>query len=82
MAPGVNGHGVGEYLCGHHVLLAHAKVYRMYRNEYFFDGGSMGIVVNSFFDWPKDPQNVDDNMAANRSLAFWVRLTRRDYTYI
>ena len=26
--------GIGNYLCGHHALLAHAKAYRVYKNEF------------------------------------------------
>jgi beta-glucosidase/6-phospho-beta-glucosidase/beta-galactosidase len=30
MAPGIDDHGIGEYMAAHTVLLAHARVYHMY----------------------------------------------------
>lgn len=33
-APGIVSPGVGEYLCAKHVLLAHAKAWRLYDTEY------------------------------------------------
>jgi beta-glucosidase/6-phospho-beta-glucosidase/beta-galactosidase len=32
--PMYNDSGVGNCLCGHHVLLAHAKVYRIYNDDF------------------------------------------------
>lgn len=34
MAPGIEANGIGDYLCVKNVLLAHAKAYRLYENEY------------------------------------------------
>lgn len=33
-APAVESNGIGEYLCGHHLLKAHASVYHLFNNEY------------------------------------------------
>lgn len=33
-APAYNSTGVGDYLCGHHILLAHAKAYHIYDREF------------------------------------------------
>lgn len=33
-APGIDSKGVGEYLCAKHVLLAHAKAWRIYDTEF------------------------------------------------
>lgn len=33
-APAINSTGIGEYLCMHNVLKAHARVYHLYDNEY------------------------------------------------
>lgn len=33
-APGYTQDGIGGYLCGHTVLLAHARVYHLYKNQY------------------------------------------------
>lgn len=54
-APGVKAPGVGEYLCGHHVLEAHAKVYHLYKRKYFSkQQGQIGISLNSRFFYPND----------------------------
>lgn len=33
-APGITGYGVQGYLCAHNLIKAHAKVWRMYHEEY------------------------------------------------
>lgn len=72
-APLVNSPGVGDYLCGHHVLLSNARVYRMYHNYYNpTKTGKIGIVLNSYYNWPKDANNPADVAAANRTMEFWV----------
>lgn len=30
----INQSGITDYLCGHHMLLAHAKVYNMYNDSF------------------------------------------------
>jgi beta-glucosidase/6-phospho-beta-glucosidase/beta-galactosidase len=41
-APMLNYTGIGEYLCGHTVLIAHAKAYRLYNDVYKkVQGGNM-----------------------------------------
>lgn len=54
-APGVKSSGVGDYLCAHHVLLAHAEAYHLYQEKYFArQNGKIGICLNSGFNYPKD----------------------------
>ncbi|KAG5671236.1 hypothetical protein PVAND_001445 [Polypedilum vanderplanki] len=44
---------IGNYLCTHHVLLAHASAYRMYKEKYFpSQQGKVGICLNSGFNYP------------------------------
>ncbi|XP_037028879.1 myrosinase 1-like [Bradysia coprophila] len=72
-APLVNSPGIGDYLCGHHVLLANARVYRMYHNFYNADKtGKIGIVLNSPYTWPLDASNEADVAAADQSMQFWL----------
>lgn len=33
-APGLDKSGRGDYTCGHNALLAHAKTYKMYQEEF------------------------------------------------
>lgn len=50
---GVSSSGVGCYLCAHHVLLAHAAVYRLYKAKYFVkQKGKVGISLNAGFAYP------------------------------
>lgn len=39
MAPALNVTGIGDYLCGHTLLKAHAKVYKMYKKKFGKDYG-------------------------------------------
>lgn len=49
-APAIKSPGVGEYLCGHYMLLAHAAVYRLYKENYFdLHRGTVGITLDSRF---------------------------------
>jgi hypothetical protein len=34
MAPSINTNGIGDYLTGYTVILAHANIYRMYEREF------------------------------------------------
>ncbi|KAG5679623.1 hypothetical protein PVAND_009183 [Polypedilum vanderplanki] len=47
--------GVGEYLCGHHLLISHANVYHLYKNK-FYDKqkGEIGISLKLQYLYPKD----------------------------
>lgn len=70
-APYVYAPGVGNYLCAYHILLANAEVYQLYQENYKKKyGGKVGIVLNSGFSWPKDPNNPADVEAAERSIEF------------
>jgi beta-glucosidase/6-phospho-beta-glucosidase/beta-galactosidase len=54
-APAIKSPGVGEYLCGHHLLLAHAKAYRLYQQKYFPRfGGQVGVTLEGPYYIPKD----------------------------
>lgn len=67
--------GVGEYLCAHHVLLANARTYHMFRDEYFERfGGKMGVALNTGHTWPVDPTDPAHVAAADRAYQFYVSL--------
>lgn len=54
-APGIKSPGVGDYLCGHHLLMAHSAAYHLYRDKYFEKfGGQIGITMESPYYIPKD----------------------------
>lgn len=73
-APGVKVSGVGEYLCGHHLLLAHAAAYHLYKKNYFTkQQGKVGISLNTRFAYPKD-ETVDQNLV-EKVMNYKVRLT-------
>lgn len=60
--PRVKSSGVGEYLCGHHVLQAHASAYHLYKQKYFDEQkGQIGISLNSWFIYPKN-ETVDSSL--------------------
>jgi beta-glucosidase/6-phospho-beta-glucosidase/beta-galactosidase len=65
LAPGVKLSGIGDYLCGHHVLQAHAAVYHLYKTKYYSSQkGEIGIalVTRSFYVNNKSEENLIDDM--------------------
>jgi beta-glucosidase/6-phospho-beta-glucosidase/beta-galactosidase len=61
-APAISSPGVGDYLCMHHVLLANAAVYHLYKEKYFDkQKGQVGICLNSGFSYPAE--GVDPSLA-------------------
>lgn len=59
-APGMNLSGVGDYLCMHHVILAHAKTYRMYQQMFKErQRGEIGITLNNRFVFGNNSDLVD-----------------------
>lgn len=73
-APLVYAPGIGNYICGHHVLLANAKMYDLYKAKYASFGGRVGVSINCGFDYPKEAGNPDHEAAAYRSMQFYVSL--------
>ncbi|KAK5638801.1 hypothetical protein RI129_013096 [Pyrocoelia pectoralis] len=64
-APGIKSSGVGQYLCVRNALLAHARVYHLYKNE--FDISQKGrISISIECDW-KEPGS---NSSADREAAY------------
>lgn len=63
MAPGIDASGIGEYLCIKNLLLAHAKVYRLYEKEYKIKNkGSVGISIA--LNWYDPVTNTTENREA------------------
>lgn len=61
-----------NYLCAHHMLLAHAKVYALYHREYSYFKGRLGISLDAGFAYPHNPDSLSDVEAANRAMQFFV----------
>ncbi|XP_053619750.1 lactase-like protein isoform X2 [Plodia interpunctella] len=62
-APGINSLGVGDYLCVKHVMLAHAKAYRLYEKEFKTKHqGSVGIAIS--VNWIEPINNQTENVEA------------------
>ncbi|CAH0564482.1 unnamed protein product [Brassicogethes aeneus] len=63
MAPAYNNTGIGDYLCGHTLLKAHARAYHIYDDEFRKDQkGKIFIVLE--FQWliPKTNSTADINV--------------------
>ncbi|KAJ8973205.1 hypothetical protein NQ317_018954 [Molorchus minor] len=73
-APGIKSTGIGEYLCVRTVLLAHAKAYHIYDEEFrATQNGLVAIALNS--DWDEPASNhTDDIEAAERRMQFSLGL--------
>ncbi|XP_060807036.1 myrosinase 1 [Amyelois transitella] len=62
-APGINSKGIGDYLCVKNVMLAHARAYRLYQNEYKVKyQGSVGIAIS--VNWVEPINNQTENVKA------------------
>ncbi|TFJ84204.1 hypothetical protein NSK_004195 [Nannochloropsis salina CCMP1776] len=69
-APGIKDIKSGAYLAGHHLLLAHSKAVKLYREKYqVLQGGKIGITINSDFK-QYYCDNTLDKAAAERSQIF------------
>lgn len=72
-APRVQSPGVGYYECGRHILLANARAYRIYDQEFRnTQNGQVGIVLSSDWVYPASDSAVNIQ-AAEDYLAFHVR---------
>jgi len=61
-APLINASGVGEYLCGHNMLLSHATAYHLYQEKYVEQQqGEVGICLHSAYYYPAE--SVDQSVA-------------------
>ncbi|XP_060806757.1 myrosinase 1-like [Amyelois transitella] len=67
-APRLNIHGIAEYMCAKNLLVAHAKAYHIYDEEYrALYGGTIGITLS--ITW-HEPESEDDAQAAEDENQF------------
>ncbi|CAK8692258.1 unnamed protein product [Clavelina lepadiformis] len=72
-SPNIRDPGRSEYLAAHHVLLAHAKAYHLYKDNYrASQGGVVGITCNSDWNEPRNPHREADDDAVNRINQFFL----------
>ncbi|CAH1285018.1 unnamed protein product [Diabrotica balteata] len=69
--PFINQPGISSYMCTYVTLLAHARVFRIYQNEFKQYKGQVGIVVDARWYQPGSDSNKDAE-AANRVLEFEI----------
>lgn len=64
-APAYNQDGIAGYMCGHTVIMGHAKAYRLYEEKYKTDqGGKIGMAVYAI--WAESETGcIDDKTAAD-----------------
>ena len=69
----MEGIGTNSYISAHNQILAHAKAYRLYHNEFYqTQKGAVGITLN--VDWfePLNSTNVDHITACVTKLEFYA----------
>ncbi|GJQ82458.1 hypothetical protein Trydic_g11869 [Trypoxylus dichotomus] len=67
-APAYAQQGIGGYMCGYTVLLAHGSAYRMYQNEFKdAQNGVIGITIHGEWREPSQP-TAEDREAAETAL--------------
>uniref|UniRef100_A0A146L9N2 beta-glucosidase n=1 Tax=Lygus hesperus TaxID=30085 RepID=A0A146L9N2_LYGHE len=69
-APALNLTGVGDYMAGHNLLRAHAKVYRLYKAKYQHQGGKLSITLDSIGAFPKNSSDEEDLRSCERLMQF------------
>ncbi|XP_073971828.1 myrosinase 1-like [Rhodnius prolixus] len=71
LAPGLDIHGVGEYLAGHNIIKAHANVFRLYERKYRIkQQGNVSINLSGLFGMPLRNNSHEDEEAAERHNQF------------
>ncbi|KAK9721944.1 Collagen triple helix repeat (20 copies) [Popillia japonica] len=69
MAPAYTQQGIVDYLCGHNLILAHAKTYRLYQDKYKkSQNGRVGITCESPWFEPVTPGDSLDELMSEKSL--------------
>ncbi|PNF19653.1 Myrosinase 1 [Cryptotermes secundus] len=69
-APGIDAHGIGDYLCGHTVLHSHARVYHLYDKVFRKkQRGRVGITLDSMWSQPRDGSQ-ESRETAERVMQF------------
>lgn len=62
---------VEVYLVAHHLMLAHARAARIYRERFLpIQGGKIGISNCGDFRYPLNPESLEDQDAAERAMVF------------
>ena len=70
-APGTKGGPKGQYVCGHNLLLAHARTVQMYRQKYAAaQGGRIGMALDGKWGTPFNPKSPADVAAAQYWMEF------------
>ncbi|CAG4978979.1 unnamed protein product [Colias eurytheme] len=68
-APRIKSPGIKYYECGRHILLAHARAYHIYKNEFAHQGGMIGLALDSEMSMPSS-NSPEDIQAAEDSMIF------------
>lgn len=77
-APLIWSSGVGEYLCAHYIIKAHARAYHIYDEEFrAVQNGRISIVVDSTGFEPASNSTLDEG-AVERVLQFSVIFCKRN----
>ncbi|KAJ8982455.1 hypothetical protein NQ317_010195 [Molorchus minor] len=70
LAPGIVSDGIGDYVCARNVILAHAKAYHIYDDEFrATQGGRVAMVIDTLWFEPGSDSEADKE-AAERILQF------------
>ncbi|BES89246.1 glycoside hydrolases [Nesidiocoris tenuis] len=62
-------HGIGEYVAGHNLLLAHSKAYKLYQDKYSHNLGKISMAFCGSYCAPAS-DSVEDIEAAERCYQF------------
>ncbi|XP_033215472.1 myrosinase 1-like [Belonocnema kinseyi] len=69
--PGLNLSGIADYICGHHVLLAHAKVYSTYDRAFRWkQKGKIGLSLEALWFESENTSSNEDARVAEQLFQF------------
>lgn len=71
LAPDIDHNGYGEYKCINTILLSHARVYHLYKNNYCRDQSVCKMAIILLIHWPEpNTSSPEDIQAANDFIDF------------
>lgn len=71
-APSIKSPGLGDYLCGHYVLLSHAKAYHNYQDNYKeTQSGEVGISLYTEYYYPEEDAHSELAAQALQHILGW-----------
>ncbi|GBP05947.1 Myrosinase 1 [Eumeta japonica] len=81
LAPLLDSKGIGEYMCVKNLLVAHARAYHIYNDEYKSKyGGEVGIAFSARWYEPASDSEIDIQAAEDFTAFTWIKYVHPIYS--